>query len=127
MLIDIDRREIAIDAVADLIVLGPDLDRFRNAQTGVGIDFDIALEVEDALVGSGPGAKNARQDEESDGEPEALESHGHDLEEKSTLTGPRAAGSSISKNSAFSILNWPATILLGNCTTLVFSSRTTPL
>ncbi len=45
------RREIAIDAVADLIAFGVHADRFADLHAGVGGDGDVAVEVEDAFGG----------------------------------------------------------------------------
>ncbi len=61
--IDVAGREVAQQAAADLLSLGAHAQRLGHLERAVGPHADVALPVEDALVGHGDGANRHEQDE----------------------------------------------------------------
>ena len=105
----VQRRKVAIDAVADLVAFGVDADRFVDLHAGVGVDGDVTVEREDAFVGERAACERDEREREQ----------------------AHHAGASWSaplrKNSAGLNANARARINAGNVSIFVLRSRTAPL
>ncbi len=108
--------KVAVDAAADIVPLGAHGDGLAHHHAPVGVDGDVAVEIENALGREGGG-----EDEQERDEQERTEPH------RRTSGGWRSAASSTSKYSAGRKRNSPATRLPGKDCTSTLSSRTAPL